>query len=74
MLGARYGVGDILYSRHMMGGEGDRHVDEVNNPPENGLTGRPGAVSGVDLLQAKDLLALLGILPVKGPENLIERM
>ena len=56
------------------GGEGDCHVDGVNNPPEHGLIGRPGAISGVELLQAEDFLSLIGVLPVKGPEHLIERM
>ena len=58
----------------MVGRKGDRHVDGVNNPPEDGLAGRPGAISGVELLQAEDFLALLGVLPIKWPEHLIERM
>ena len=56
------------------GGEVDRHVDGVNNPPEHGLAGLPGAISGVKLIQAEDFLALLGVLTVKGPEHLIKRM
>ena len=55
-----------------MGLEGDCHVDGVKNPPEHGLACGPWAVPCLKFIKREDFLVLLGVLPVNGPEHLVE--
>ena len=57
-----------------VGRQGECHVDCINNPPYQDLAGGPCTVPSVQLLRGEDLFSLLGVLPIKQPEHLVERL
>ena len=49
----------------------DRHVDGVNNTPKQVMACGTLAVTCVQFLKQEEFLALFGVLPVKGPEQIV---